>query len=61
MTNYITANGSNLMNGDKIFKFMSFNIPNLLFIEDYERKVYPIEFNGRFANEEEQRDALATI
>ena len=53
MTNYITANGSNLMNGDKIFKFMSFNIPNLLFIEDYERKVYPIEFNGRFANEEE--------
>lgn len=51
MTRYITRNASNLMEGERVFRFISFNIPNLLYIEDYLRKDYPIQFVGRFTTE----------
>ena len=31
---FITARGSQLMEGDQPFRFMSFNIPNLTYTED---------------------------
>jgi len=53
MTEYIQAKGKHLYEGDKIFKFLSFNIPSLLWIEDNTKYHYPIPFTGRYANEYE--------
>ncbi|MEJ2505750.1 MAG: hypothetical protein P8Y81_05750, partial [Ignavibacteriaceae bacterium] len=33
--NYITTKKDKLMDGDKVFRFVSFNIPNLHYIEDH--------------------------
>ena len=32
--NFITVSGDKLMDGDKEFRFISFNIPNLNYVED---------------------------
>ena len=57
--NYITTKKDRLMDGDKVFRFVSFNIPNLHYIEDY------LDFDQtnpwRLPNEFEIRDALETI
>ena len=57
--NYITTKKDKLMDGDKVFRFVSFNIPNLHYIEDY------LDFDQtnpwRLPNEFEIRDALETI
>lgn len=57
--NFITHNGNKLFDGDKEFRFISFNIPNLHYIEDY------LPFNGvnpwRLPDEYEIRDALTSI
>jgi len=57
--NFITRSGKKLCDGDKEFRFISFNIPNLHYIEDY------LPFNGtnpwRLPDEYEIRDALKSI
>lgn len=50
--NYITAKGDQLFDGSTEFKFVSFNIPNLLFVEDPD---------WQFITDWEQEDALKTI
>ena len=50
--NFITAKGNKLFDGEKEFRFVSFNIPNLHICEDPE---------WHFTTEWEQRDALASI
>jgi mannan endo-1,4-beta-mannosidase len=56
---FITRNGDKLMEGDHELRFISFNTPNLHYLEDY------LPFNGtkpwRLPDEFEIRDALATI
>ena len=42
--NYITKKNQNLLDGDRRLLFTSFNVPNLLFIEDYKENVYDIPF-----------------
>ena len=58
-TNFITTDKNKLMDGDKEFRFVSFNIPNLHYIEDY------LDFEAsnpwRLPDEYEIRDALETI
>ena len=56
---FVTARQDKLMEGDKELKFVSFNIPNLLYIEDY----FPFEASSpwRLPTEYEIRDALKTI
>lgn len=61
MRNFITRSGSSLMDGDRVVKFMSFNVPCMLFTSDYERYDYPIQFTGKFSNEWEEREAFAAI
>lgn len=57
--NFITKKGDKLFDGDKEYRFISFNIPNLHYVEDY------LPFNGtnpwRLPTEYEIRDALRTI
>ncbi|MCB0639942.1 MAG: hypothetical protein KDC54_25145 [Lewinella sp.] len=56
---FITTEGSKLMDGDEEFRFLSFNIPNLNYVEDemaFER-VNPYDLPNEF----EMRDALSTI
>lgn len=57
--NYITTKNDKLMDGDKEFRFISYNIPNLHYIEDY------LDFDQsnpwRLPDEFEIRDALETI
>lgn len=57
--NFVTAQKDKLMDGDKELKFVSFNTPNLHYIEDY------LEFDAtspwRLPDEFEIRDALTTI
>ena len=56
---FITRKGDKLFDGDRELRFISFNIPNLHYIEDY------LPFNGtnpwRFPDEFEIRDALNSI
>ena len=56
---FVTAKKDKLMVGNKELKFVSFNIPNLLYIEDY----FPFEAVNpwRLPTEYEIRDALKTI
>jgi mannan endo-1,4-beta-mannosidase len=57
--NFITTRGDQLFDGDQPFRFISFNIPNLLLIEDN----YPFaETNAwRLPDQFEITDALATV
>ncbi|MGE5810221.1 MAG: hypothetical protein ACM339_01875, partial [Ignavibacteria bacterium] len=58
-TNFITADKDKLMDGDTELRFVSFNIPNLHYIEDY------LDFKSpnpwRLPDEYEIRDALNSI
>ncbi len=58
-TTYVTRDKDKLMDGDKEVKFISFNIPNLHYLEDY------LPFNKtnpwRLPDEFEIRDALTSI
>lgn len=59
LANFITARGDQLMDGDKPFRFISFNIPNLQMIED---NVPFAESNPwRLPDKFELTDALATV
>ncbi|MBK8723828.1 MAG: cellulase family glycosylhydrolase [Saprospiraceae bacterium] len=57
--NFVTMDKDKLMDGDKELRFVSFNTPNLHYIEDY------LDFNAsspwRLPDEFEIRDALSTI
>ena len=57
--NFITARGDRLMDGDRPFRFISFNIPNLLLVEDN----YPFAQTNawRLPDQFEITDALATV
>ncbi len=57
--NFITAQKDKLMDGKKAFRFVSYNIPNLSYIEDY----LPFDDSNpwRLPTEFEIRDALRTI
>ena len=57
--NFITARGDQLMDGDQPFRFISFNIPNLLLVEDN----YPFAQTNawRLPDQFEITDALATV
>jgi mannan endo-1,4-beta-mannosidase len=56
---FVTRSGDRLMEGDRQFRFISFNTPNLHYVEDY------LPFSGtnpwRLPDEFEIRDALTTI
>ncbi|MEW6194068.1 MAG: cellulase family glycosylhydrolase [Bacteroidota bacterium] len=58
-TTYVTRDKDKLMDGDKEVRFISFNIPNLHYLEDY------LPFKGtnpwRLPDEFEIRDALTSI
>jgi mannan endo-1,4-beta-mannosidase len=59
LRNFITARGDQLMDGQQPFRFISFNIPNLLIVED---NVPFTETNAwRLPDEFELRDGLATV
>lgn len=59
ISNFVTKKGDKLMDGDKELRFISFNIPNLHYVEDY------LPFEGtdpfRLPDEFEIRDALTSI
>jgi len=57
--NFITADGYHLMDGNRNFRFLSFNIPNLNFVEDamdFERS-HPFALPTAF----EMRDAMESV
>src|ERR1035437_10882824 len=56
---FITARGSQLMEGDKPFRFISFNIPNLTYTEDDMR--FEQLSGSRLPTAFEIDDALASI
>lgn len=56
---FITAEGSHLMEGEKEFRFLSFNIPNLNYVED-EMSFTSVNPYG-LPNEYEIRDAFESI
>jgi len=57
--NFITAKGDKLYDGDKEFRFISYNIPDLHYVEDNMAFDQTIPF--RFPDEFEIRDALLSI
>lgn len=57
--NFITAKDGKLFDGEKEFRFISFNIPNLHYIEDY--LLFDNTNPWRLPDEFEIRDALTTI
>lgn len=57
--NYITTYQDKLMDGDKELRFVSFNTPNLHYIEDY--LAFDASNPWRLPDEFEIRDALTTI
>lgn len=57
--NYINTNNDKLMDGDEELRFISFNTPNLHYIEDYLNFDAPSPW--RLPDEFEIRDALLTI
>lgn len=59
LEHFITARGDKLMNGNEEFRFVSFNIPNLHYIEDNQTFSQPNPW--RIADEFEIRDALTSI
>jgi hypothetical protein len=56
---FITRSGDKLMEGDKEFRFVSFNIPNLHLVED--NMAFEMSNEWRFPDEFEIYDALATV
>jgi mannan endo-1,4-beta-mannosidase len=57
--NFVTRQGDRLMDGDRTFRFISLNVPNLHYIED---NLGLAETNPwRISNEFEIRDALSSI
>ena len=56
---FITVSGDQLMEGGKPFRFMSFDIPNLLMIED--NVPFAVENPWRLPDRFELTDALATV
>ncbi len=56
---FISAKGDKLMEGDREFRFISFNIPNLQYCEDEQTFESPNPW--RITNEFEVRDALTAI
>ena len=59
LQNFIAARGDQLLDGDKPFRFISFNIPNLLLVED---NLPFTETNAwRLPDQFEITDALATV
>ena len=59
MRHFITRSGNKLMEGDKEFRFISFNIPNLHLVED--NMAFEATNEWRFPDEFELTDALTTI
>ena len=57
--NFITASGNRLMDGAAPFRFVSFNIPNLNFVEDEFDFLRPFEY--RLPDEFELRDAYESV
>jgi hypothetical protein len=56
---FVSTHGDTLMDGNRQLRFISFNIPNLHYIEDQQEFTDPNPW--RVANEFEIRDALLTI
>ena len=56
---FITRSGDKLMEGDKEFRFVSFNIPNLHLVED--NMAFEVANEWRFPDEFEIYDALTTV
>jgi len=56
---FITRNGDKLMEGDREFRFISMNIPNLHYVEDY--LPFSVTNPWRLPDEFEIRDALTAI
>jgi hypothetical protein len=59
MGRFITRSGDKLMEGDKEYRFISFNIPNLHLVED--NMAFEATNEWRFPDEFEITDALMTI
>src|ERR1051326_6938174 len=59
MSRFITRSGGKLMEGDKEYRFISFNIPNLHLVED--NMTFEATNEWRFPDEFEITDALTTI
>jgi hypothetical protein len=59
MRYFITRAGDKLMEGDKEYRFISFNIPNLHLVED--NMAFEATNEWRFPDEFEITDALNTI
>ena len=59
MRHFITRSGNKLMEGDKEYRFISFNIPNLHLVED--NMAFEATNEWRFPDEFEITDALKTI
>ena len=57
--NFITAKGDRLVDGDQDFRFISYNIPNLHYVED--NMAFDAAIPFRFPDEFEIRDALLSI
>ena len=57
--NFVTTKGDKLMEGDTELRFVSYNLPNLQYIEDNQEFTNPNPW--RLANEFEIRDALLAI
>ena len=57
--NFITVSGNKLMDGTKEYRFLSYNIPNLNFVED--EQSFTIKSPYGLPTEFEIRDALTTI
>jgi len=59
MSRFITRSGDKLLEGDKEYRFISFNIPNLHLVED--NMAFEATNEWRFPDEFEITDALMTI
>ena len=59
LQNFIAARDSQLLDGEKPFRFLSFNIPNLLLVED--NVAFAQENPWRLPDKFEINDALATV
>ncbi len=57
--NFVTTNKDKLMDGQKELRFVSYNIPNLAYIEDYD--AFTAQSPWRLPTPYEIRDALRTI
>ncbi|GAF04111.1 glycoside hydrolase 5 family protein [Saccharicrinis fermentans] len=57
--NFITTKGKHLMDGDKVYRFISMNIPNLNYVED--EMSFTREHPYRYPTEFEIRDAFETV